>query len=376
MSDGGGESVRDSEHSTTTTTTKSKSDDFAQSIARIGVAQVCESAGFQSFQQSALDTFSDVAVRYIREIGKTANHYASLAGRTDCNMFDIIQGLEDLGSVQGFSGNSDVNHCLYHSGTVKEIVQYVGTAEEIPFAYSIPRFPVVKERKPSLSFEQVGEMPPGDHIPTWLPVFPDPETYTNLPSGNVRGVESQGDRIEKASGHRKVEPSLLNLQQRLASNGPEAPLAADPADAAKAKRAFDTNPFLAVPLQYGEKVVSSVVLPDRLRDEAVVQNNKHRVVENHASVLETFAPVIEAVKSGISDSEGGMKKVLLGRKPTLQFKFGTSKKFLGGAMNLRIEGAQRVDSSFVNDNGKDDKKRRAEQILKKSMEDPQELSQL
>ncbi|KAL1558953.1 transcription initiation factor TFIID subunit 8-like isoform X2 [Salvia divinorum] len=38
-------------------------DEFAQAISRNMVAQVCESLGFQSFQQSALDNLADVAVR-------------------------------------------------------------------------------------------------------------------------------------------------------------------------------------------------------------------------------------------------------------------------------------------------------------------------
>lgn len=53
--------------------------EFAQAVARNVVAQVCESLGFQSFHQSALDNLADVAVRYIREIGKTASSYANLA---------------------------------------------------------------------------------------------------------------------------------------------------------------------------------------------------------------------------------------------------------------------------------------------------------
>lgn len=38
---------------------------LSQSIARIEMAQVCESIGFQGFQKSTLDTFSDVASKNI-----------------------------------------------------------------------------------------------------------------------------------------------------------------------------------------------------------------------------------------------------------------------------------------------------------------------
>ena len=49
---------------------RSKSDDFALEITKVAVAQVCESIGFQSFQHSALETLSDIIVRYIYSIGK------------------------------------------------------------------------------------------------------------------------------------------------------------------------------------------------------------------------------------------------------------------------------------------------------------------
>ncbi|XVE83676.1 hypothetical protein DITRI_Ditri16bG0105700 [Diplodiscus trichospermus] len=87
----------------------SKSDDFALAIAKVAVAQVCESVEFQSFQHSALETLSDIIVRYIYSIGKTANFNANLAGRVEENVFDLIQGLEELGSGLGFAGASDVD---------------------------------------------------------------------------------------------------------------------------------------------------------------------------------------------------------------------------------------------------------------------------
>ncbi|PSS30519.1 Transcription initiation factor TFIID subunit like [Actinidia chinensis var. chinensis] len=372
MNDGGGESGR--EHDDRKRKKKSRTDDFAQSIAKIAVAQVCESAGFQIFQQSALNTLSDVAVRYIREIGNTANIYANLGGRTESNVFDIIQGLEDLGSSQGFSGASDINHCLVGSGTVGEIIQYVGHVEEIPFAYSIPGFPVIKDRKLAPSFAQVGETSPDDHIPSWLPAFPDPQTYLYSPSCDEREVETGVDKIAPGEEQGKVERSLLNLQQQLACNGSEGPAAFDSGDAAKAKEAAASNPFLAAPLRFGEKAEPSVVLQPRLSDEAAAKSNG--LLQNHVSVFETFAPAIEAMKSTLCDSEEGGKKVLLNTRSTVQFKVGIGKKSLGTSMSLQNEGIDKINSWFGDNNEKDDKKRRAEQILKESMESTQELAQL
>ncbi|KAI3833029.1 hypothetical protein MKW92_032980 [Papaver armeniacum] len=210
MTDGSGDTGKEKEHDS-----KKKSggsDEFGLAIARIAVAQICETYGFQSFQQSALEALSDIAIRYLCELGKTAHFYANLADRTECNVFDIIQGLEDLGSSHGFIGATDINRCSTSSGTVTEIIQFVNCTEEIPFARPVPQFPVNKHRKPT-------------------PMSSERE--------NDRRVE-KNHRIEELRQHKKAEWSLLNLHQRLAGNGLVATTSTDPGDAAKAKHAADS----------------------------------------------------------------------------------------------------------------------------------------
>lgn len=371
MSDGGRESERGPEKPAPQR--KPGCEEFAQAFVKVAVAQICESEGFQSFQQSALETLSDVTVRYIRDIGKTAHVYANQAGRTESNVFDIIQGLEDLGLAQGFLGASDIEHCLASSGTVRELAQYVGESEQIPFAYSLPQFPVVKDRKLTPSFLQIGEEPPGEHIPAWLPAFPDPGTYAQSSTPNDRTTELKMAKIEQENQRRKPERSLLNLNQWLASNELEGPSSVDAGDAAKAKQAAESNPFLAAPLQYGEKEVSPVLLPvkTKLSNDMTTGNPivKYHGMDNHVSVLGAFAPNIEAMKSGLRDSEEGHKKVLLNTRPTVQFKLGSGKKYLGSMLDSSPQNKsfQVTESWFGRLNEKDDKKRRAEQILKESV---------
>ncbi|ONI19004.1 hypothetical protein PRUPE_3G252500 [Prunus persica] len=378
MSDGGGESGREHEQHNRTQR-KSSGDDFARAIAKIAVAQVCEIVGFQTYQLSALETLSDVAVHYIHNIGKTAHFYANLSGRMDCNVFDIIQGLEDLGLAQGFAGASDVDHCLASSGTVREIAQYVGETEHIPFSYSIPQFPVVKDRKLTPSFLQSGVETLGEHIPIWLPAFPEPHTYVPSPISNERARELHTDMIEQKKKQRNVERSLFNLQRRLVCNGLEGP-SIDPGDADKAKQARESNPFLAAPLQYGETEVSHVALPAKLSSEATVEKlvAENRVAEKCSSVLETFAPAIEAMKSSSCESQEEHKEILLSRRPTVQFKIGIAKTSFSTMLHSspHNKGFQKNYSWFGRENEKDEKKKRAEKILKNSMENSQELAQL
>lgn len=59
----------------------------------------------------------------------------------------------------------------------------------------------------------------------------------------------------------------------------------------------------------------------------------------------------------------------------MQFKFGIGKKSSGTSVSLWNEGIDKITSRFKDNNEKDDEKSRAEQILKESMENPQELVQ-
>ncbi|KAF5180189.1 Transcription initiation factor tfiid subunit [Thalictrum thalictroides] len=369
MSDGVGESGRENEHNGGGIRKKQQggSDEYGRAITKIAVAQICESVGFQNFQQSTLDVLSEVTIRYLRDLGKTAHFYANLGGRTDCNAFDVIQGLEDLVTLQGFSGASDVKRSLASSGTVKEIMQYV-SSDEIQFARDVTHFPVIKDRKPTPSFLQIGETPDKEHIPAWLPAFPDPHTYVHTPVWNERTTDPRADKIEQARQRRKEERSLFSLQQRLACNGSSAFASMNSGDHAKEKAGSESNPFLAPPLQSGEKDVSPIVPPAKLSNEPVVISR--------SSVLETFAPAMGVADTGLCDSRDDDRKVLPNKRPIVNFKLGVSKKSLSVPFDLTLQNKSLGETAhlIVRSDAKDEKKRRAEQILKDSMDNSRELS--
>ncbi|KAI4352447.1 hypothetical protein L6164_006697 [Bauhinia variegata] len=333
MSNGGGETGRQLEQPNTRR--KLGGEDFAQAIAKVAVAQVCESKGFQSVQQSALETLSDVVVRYIWSIGKSAHCHANFAGRAECNVFDIIQGLEDLASTQGFSGASDIDHCLGSSSIVQDISEFVNESEQIPFAYSIPQFPVVKDRVLTMSFSQMGKEPPEEHIPAWLPAFPDPQTFAQSPTWDGRGMEPHAAKIEHEREDGKGEQCLLNFQRPLVSSMFRKSTFIDQTAAKEKAVAVEINPFFAAPLQLGDKEVSSVALAKLSNDVA----SENPIVENFVehkstSVEETSTPTIEAMKSTLRDSEEERTKLLLNGRPTVRFKIGMGKRSLCTLVDL------------------------------------------
>ncbi|XP_039059127.1 transcription initiation factor TFIID subunit 8-like [Hibiscus syriacus] len=363
----GVESTRDTrkgEDGPSTSLGRPKADDFGRWVSKIAVAQICESVGYQGFKGSALEALADISIRYLCDLGKNASFHANLAGRTECNLFDITRAIEDLGDSHGFPGASEIGNCLVGSGIVKEIVQFVDTKEEIPFAQPVPKFPIVRNGKLIPSFEHMNEAPPGKHIPSWLPAFPDPHTYNHTPIWNERASDPCADKIEQARQQRKAERALLRLQQRLVRNGSTGTSASLVLDATEA----GSNPFLAAPLQQGEKEVSEVVLPAKLSNEVSKGD--------HISLLDAFAPAIDAMKTGPSDRLDGEKTFLPEKRPSVQFKFKTGKKILGESLDLSLQRkGERSSTFFLRDDERDDKKKRAEFILRQTTEYPMELNQ-
>lgn len=375
MSDGGRENRR--EHEKSRGHRKSGVDNFARAVAKIAVAQVCETEGIQAFQQSALETFSDVAVRYIRDVGKTALLYANLAGRTEVNVFDVIQGLEDLTMGLGFVGASDIDHCLVQSGVVRELLQYVGDSEELPFAYALPRLPIVRDRKQTPSFLQAGVEPPHEHIPSWLPPFPDIQDHVQLPIQENGAKEPQFVDVEHAKDDIKPEqqPSL-SVQPLHSIGGLEGPPLVAERNAAKLKEAAVTNPYLAAPLYFGEKEVSPAVLPTKLSSEVVVGDHvgQKQVMDGEISALEAFVPGVESMKSGLNNSDEGQKKVFPSERPSVQFKIRIGKRSFNANPNLSFENEGIIWGSPQRGNSYSDydKKKRSEKVVEDSVENTQD----
>ncbi|XP_031490402.1 transcription initiation factor TFIID subunit 8 [Nymphaea colorata] len=382
--------------------------DFARAVAQISVAQICESVGYQAFRQSALESLADISIRYIQDLGRSASFHANSAGRTESNVFDVIRALKELHCSVGFSDVSESSGCsLSASGLIKEIMQYASLAEEIPFVRAVPRFPIIRECRLAPNFLRIGEAPPGAHIPSWLPAFPDSHTYRSTPVWNERATDPRTDKIEQSRQRRKAERSLVNLQQRLMCNG-TATTAFSLVDGdfgvrgkhKEEKRIENTafglvdgdfgirgkpkdvkqieNPFLAPPLPFGEKEVSHVTLLPRLSDHSNVDGQP-----SLPSVVETFRPAIEAAKYGLGTSSGNGgptdEQVLPSDRPAVNFKLGSPKNVSGSSMGMNVKNLQNSGKNshwFPRDEDKDDKKRRAEQILKEAIENPQELAQL
>ncbi|CAK9144277.1 unnamed protein product [Ilex paraguariensis] len=182
---------------------------FSFTITKIAVSQVCQSVGFKATQTSALETFTDIAARYLRALANSAAASANYAGRTQWSLLDIVHALEELNSVQGFRGASNVKLMLFDSSTLIDIMKFVEYTDEIPFAKPIPRHYFLSRKMgspPCLSSLKEGSGSGSgrlSHIPEWLPAFP-------VGVGGERGQkeDNEGEKwglVSSRGGERVVE---------------------------------------------------------------------------------------------------------------------------------------------------------------------------
>eukprot|EP00850_Spirogloea_muscicola_P010457 SM000061S19284 [mRNA] locus=s61:524736:526653:- [translate_table: standard] len=279
------------------------SDAFARALARVVAAQVCESFGFQAIQRSAIDTLADVLIRYLSEIGGTAHAYTEHAGRVESHLADVLLALSDVGAPPS------------------DIIRFANCTPDTQFAQPVPKFPIRKKsRSLTPSFAQRGEEPPHGDIPDWLPALPDRHTYVATPVWRERPSNPRKDSIELGKERRRAEKSLVSLSRRLQLRfGRAAPPLdatagrggvalqqrwnldeqrdmqlvdeeATAREAAGGNAAIEANPFLAPPRLALEVAAPQPMGP--LAGETQVP-----------SVLEAFAPALEAAKARAAEAE-------------------------------------------------------------------------
>jgi transcription initiation factor TFIID subunit 8 len=97
------------------------------------------------------------------------------------------------------------------------------------------------------------------------------------------------------------------------------------------------------------------------------------------SVLEAFAPAIQATAIREIDAGTGLdqnqRSIVPKERVPVHLKIGFGKKPVAAVPNSEALDL-RDDPSFLKEEAKDDRKRRAGMILRASMENPQELPQL
>ncbi|XP_027345765.1 transcription initiation factor TFIID subunit 8 [Abrus precatorius] len=152
--------------------------EFSFAVAKTAVAQICQSVGFKTSKYNALETLTNVSTRYLEAIVRSAASFANASNRTDSNLFDLINGIHDLCSVQGFPGGSMMYKSnLLRSAALEEIMNFVNLSKDVPFAKQIPFRNVFGSQNPKAAVNEAKTQVL--HVPRWLPDFPEENLYKN-----------------------------------------------------------------------------------------------------------------------------------------------------------------------------------------------------
>lgn len=165
-------------------TEASSSSDFSFAVTKVAVAQVCKSVGFRRTQQSALDSLTVVAAKYLETLARSAAAFSNAENRTQSNVFDLTNALHDVSAVYGgFQGGSALHSgdCLLKSSVLKDLSDFVTSTNEIPFAKPIEK----EEEKTEKSALEKAEIRFA-HIPEWLPGFPDIRSQAEIKERAIR----------------------------------------------------------------------------------------------------------------------------------------------------------------------------------------------
>ncbi|XP_020234146.1 transcription initiation factor TFIID subunit 8 [Cajanus cajan] len=149
------------------------SSEFSFAIAKFAVAQICQSVGFKTTKYNALEALTNVSTRYLETIVRSAASFANASNRTDSNLSDLINGIHDLISVQGFPGGSLMHEGnLLRSSALKDIMNFADLSNKVPFAKPIPLRDVSEATIDSSTSTCFFNPEAKTHIPSWLPRFP------------------------------------------------------------------------------------------------------------------------------------------------------------------------------------------------------------
>ncbi|XP_052899934.1 uncharacterized protein LOC128306454 [Anopheles moucheti] len=128
------------------------SQEYAQHVLKVAVAQICRTIGWHSTHASTMDLLIDVTQHFLREISRIMHRYCELYNRTEANLDDLALAYKEIG----------IN--------LDELMEYVQFVDPIPLTLEVPRFPLPKES--NLNFLKPGSrevLTRPVHIPEYMP---------------------------------------------------------------------------------------------------------------------------------------------------------------------------------------------------------------
>ncbi|CAF1658248.1 unnamed protein product [Rotaria magnacalcarata] len=186
---------------------------YARELLKISLSQLCDSIGFDTTSEIALDILVDVCERQFQSLSKETSNLIQLNNRNQENYFDILSILLE---------NNHEN--------LDQLQDYMFKFQSSTFPKDIIQFPFRKRNqiylrippKDSQEIIQRDQNSSTEYIYDWLPLFPDQETPEQSSSVNIDTnldatiYQDQQKKFDKSDSHHP-----LTLLSFLSKNGDE-----------------------------------------------------------------------------------------------------------------------------------------------------------
>lgn len=158
-------------------------------ILTMAVSSILMEKGFETVDKPCLETLTEMLQSLLFEIGQSSRNYCELSGRTVPVIGDVVVALINMGmALQN----------IEHFG-IRNNRHIIGTPQQM-------------SAQKQLNLLQAGTKsshPP--HIPSFLPVLPDPHAYIRTPTHKQPVTEYEAIREKAANQKRDVEKALTKF---------------------------------------------------------------------------------------------------------------------------------------------------------------------
>lgn len=173
------------------------------------------------------EALADVAMSFIEQLAKESNEQAELAGRSDCNLLDVLNSL-------------DIAYKFTHT-SLRDLAKY-HMFQEIPFPYDVPKFPASprpRKRARELHIEEEDKRE-RNYIDSWMPTLPSAHTFISTPMAFDK-AEKKKDPAVLREQRLSIEKSLAKLKEAQTNGSDKENLLSQAAASAP------NNPYLVRP---------------------------------------------------------------------------------------------------------------------------------
>eukprot|EP01104_Vermistella_antarctica_P020029 TRINITY_DN827_c1_g5_i1.p1 TRINITY_DN827_c1_g5~~TRINITY_DN827_c1_g5_i1.p1 ORF type:complete len:358 (+),score=65.48 TRINITY_DN827_c1_g5_i1:149-1075(+) len=253
------------------------SDHYAREASKAVVTQILKNLTFDGAETGTIEALTDVLERYVREIGDLSHWYAGVASRTDTNFHDVNLALGEL-----------------RVPTI-DLLTFAANAPDIPFAKAVSEFPCKSKSHLPAELQDEAQRPQ-EHIPSFLPPFPDKRTYEST-AVFVKPVTDESEiRRSRLKETRQVQRSLAKISKGSKDQDAASAISAATTTTATSVLSMSStasgspdvivkNPYLAAPRSKSQLL------------KGVAQTRRAPVKTEHTVFMETKS----------DDKEGGQK---------------------------------------------------------------------